>query len=69
MTDKRLRELMRTYLLALAGLACSGAASAQEHKTYRCKIADVVTLAEDGRLRADANPITILRQFYNGPAR
>jgi len=27
------------------------AASAQEHKTYRCKVADVVSLAEDGRLR------------------
>jgi hypothetical protein len=55
------------YLLAvLAGFACCGAASAQEHRTYRCKIADVVSLADDGRLRADNNPKTIVRQFYDG---
>jgi hypothetical protein len=59
---------MKTYLLAvLIGLACCGAASsAQEHKTYRCKVVDVVTLAEDGRLRADDNPRTVMRSFYDG---
>jgi hypothetical protein len=58
---------MKTYLFAtLIGLACCGAASAQEHKTYRCKVTDVVTLAEDGRLRADSNPKDLMRQFYDG---
>jgi hypothetical protein len=54
--------LMKTYLLAvLMGLACCGAAFAQEHKTYRCKVADVLTLAEDGRLRSDNN--SFMRQL------
>ena len=58
---------MKTYLLAaLTGLACCGAASAQEHKTYRCKVADVVTLAEDGHLRANDSPKAKMRQFYDG---
>jgi hypothetical protein len=56
---------MKTYLLAvLTSLACCGAASAQE--IYRCKVADVVTLAENGRLRADDNPKTVMRQLYDG---
>lgn len=49
-------------LLAVAG----NAASAQEHKTYRCKVADVVSLTEDGHLRADDNPKTGMRQIYDG---
>ena len=58
---------MKTYVLAvLAGLACCGAASAQDHKTYRCKITDVMTLAEDGRLRASNNPKDLMRQLYDG---
>jgi hypothetical protein len=58
---------MKTYLLAaLIGLACCDAAAAQEHRTYRCKVVDVVSLAEDGRLRADNNPKTVIRQFYDG---
>ena len=58
---------MKTYLLAvLTGLASCGAASAQEHKTYRCSVADVVTLTEDGRLRADDNAKAVMRQFYDG---
>jgi hypothetical protein len=47
-------------------LACCSAASAQEHKTYRCKVADVVRLAEDGRLRTDDNPRTMMRSLYDG---
>ena len=38
----------------------------RQHKTYRCKVADVVTLAEDGRLRADDSPKAEMRQFYDG---
>lgn len=48
----------------ITGLACCGAAFAQEHKTYRCKVADVVTLAKDGRLRSDNN--SLMRQLYDG---
>jgi hypothetical protein len=57
---------MKTYLFAaLSGLACCGTASAQEHKTYRCKVTDVVTLAEDGRLRGNDNPKDLMRQLYD----
>src|SRR4051812_34509158 len=42
-----------------------GAATAQVHKTYRCKVGDVVTLADDGHLRADDNPRTIMRLLYD----
>jgi hypothetical protein len=42
------------------------AASAQEHKTYRCKVADVVTITEDGHLRADDNPKSAMRFLYDG---
>jgi hypothetical protein len=55
------------YLLALlAGFACCGAASAQEQRTYRCKVTDVVTLADNGRLDADNNPQNMMRKFYDG---
>jgi hypothetical protein len=58
---------MKTYLLALlTGLACCGTVTAQEHKTYRCRVTDVVTLSEDGRLRTDNNPRTMMRQLYDG---
>jgi hypothetical protein len=49
-------------LLAIAG----NAAAAQDHKTYRCKVADVVNLGDDGRLRLDSNPRTAMRQQYDG---
>jgi hypothetical protein len=49
-------------LLAVAG----NAAFAQEHKTYRCKVADVVTITEDGHLRADDNPKSAMRFLYDG---
>jgi hypothetical protein len=51
-------------ILLLATLADE--AFAQEHKTYRCKVADVVSLAHDGRLRSDSNPTTMMRQLYDG---
>jgi hypothetical protein len=41
---------MKTYLLAVLAAVYCGAASAQEHKTYRCKVADVVTLAHDATI-------------------
>ncbi|MET4483129.1 hypothetical protein [Bradyrhizobium sp. F1.13.3] len=55
-------------VVALAALCAvaSSTASAQEHKTYRCKVTDVVTLAEDGRLRSDDNPRDLMRQLYDG---
>jgi len=49
-------------LLAVAG----NAAFAQEHKTFRCKLADVVHLGEDGRLRLDSNPKDMMRYLYDG---
>ena len=49
-------------LLAVAG----NAAIAQEHKTYRCKVADVVTWDDDGHLRPDSNPRHWMRQRYDG---
>jgi hypothetical protein len=49
-------------LLAVAG----NAAFAQEHKTYRCKVVDVVHLGEDGRLRLDGNPKDMMRYLYDG---
>jgi hypothetical protein len=36
---------------------------AQEHKTYRCKVADVV-LWNDGRLQPDSNPESFMRRLY-----
>ena len=40
------------------------AAFAQEHKTYRCKVVDIVTWGDDGRLRPDGNPKDAIRQMY-----
>ena len=51
-----------TALLAVAG----DAAFAQEHKTYRCKVADVVSWEDDGRLRPDSNPRHWKREDYDG---
>jgi hypothetical protein len=51
-----------TVLLAVAG----NAAFAQEHKTYRCKVADVVSWEDDGRLRPDSNPRHWKREDYDG---
>ena len=56
------RFVAATVLLAVAG----NAAFAQEHKTYRCKVADVVTWDDDGSLRLDSNPTNRIRQFYDG---
>ena len=47
-------------VLAVAG----DAAFAQE--TYRCKVADVVSLGDDGRLRSDSNSSDVMRRIYNG---
>ena len=49
-------------LLAVAG----NAAFAQEHKTYRCKVADVASWDDDGRLRLASNPRHWMRQRYDG---
>jgi hypothetical protein len=49
-------------LLAVAG----NAAFAQEHKTYRCKVADVVNWDDDGHLRLDSNPRNWIRDFLDG---
>jgi hypothetical protein len=57
---------MKYSLAVLIGLACCGAAFAQDNKTYRCKVTDVVTLADDGRLRSDNSPKSLMRQFYDG---
>jgi hypothetical protein len=48
-------------LLAVAG----NAAFAQEHKTYRCKVADVVNWNDDGRLRSDSDPKGLMRYIYD----
>ena len=47
-------------------LSVGNAAFAQEHKTYRCKLVDVVHLGEDGRLRLDSNPKDMMRYLYDG---
>ena len=56
------RFVAAVLLLAVAG----NAALAQEHKTYRCKVADVVRLDDNGRLHSDSNPKDILRQRFDG---
>ena len=56
---------MAVLLLAVAG----NAAFAQQQKTYRCKIADVVSWDGrdgDGRLQPDSNPTDYVRQIYDG---
>ena len=55
------RFVAAVLLLAVVG----NAAFAQEHKTYRCKVAEVVRL-DDGRLHSDSNPKDILRQRFDG---
>jgi hypothetical protein len=50
----------------LTGMLSGTAALAEDHKTYRCKVADVVTLSDDGRLKPDGNPKTMMRQLYDG---
>jgi hypothetical protein len=58
---------MRNLVVLFTFLACCGAASAQEHKTYRCKIADVVTVTADGRLRIDGGAdSSAMRSLYDG---
>ena len=49
------RFVAAVLLLAVAGSAAF-AQDHKEHKTYRCKVADVVKLGDDGRLRPDSNP-------------
>ena len=55
-------DVRAVLLLAVAG----NAAFAQEHKTYRCTVADVVRLDDDGRLRPDSNPKDMLRERFDG---
>ena len=50
--------------VVLIGLACCDTAAAQEHKTYRCNVADVVTLTEDGRL--GSAPKSLMHLLYDG---
>ena len=56
------RFVAAVLLLAVAG----NAAFAQEHKTYRCTVADVAWLDDDGRLRPSTNPKDMLRRLYHG---
>jgi hypothetical protein len=54
------------FMAAMAVLLAVGnAAVAQEDKTYRCKVVDVVTWRDDGRLRLDSNP-NYMRQVSDG---
>ncbi len=55
------------FMAAMAVLLAVGnAAFAQEHKTYRCKVVDVVSWGDDGRLRLDSNPKGLDRGIYDG---
>jgi hypothetical protein len=56
------RFVAATVLLAVAG----DTAFAQQHKTYRCNVADVVTLGDDGGLQPDSNPTNTMRLLYDG---
>ena len=55
------RFVAAVLLLAVA----SNAAFAQD-RTYRCTVADVVRLDDNGRLHSDRNPKDILRQRFDG---
>jgi len=58
---------MKRILITAALLAVTVAtANANDAKIYRCKVADVVNVDDDGRLRPDNNPRHILRQLYDG---
>ena len=59
------RFVAAVLLLAVAGNAAL-AQEHKEHKTYRCKVADVVRLDDNGRLHSDSNPKDILRQRFDG---
>ena len=59
------RFVVSVLLLAVAGNAAL-AQEHKEHKTYRCKVADVVRLDDNGRLHSDSNPKDILRQRFDG---
>ena len=59
------RFVAAVLLLAVAGSAAF-AQDHKEHKTYRCKVADVVKLGDDGRLRPDSNPKDMFRQRFDG---
>ena len=52
-------------MAVLLAVACN-AAFAQEHKTYRCTVADVVNWDDDGYLRLDSNPKDWMHQRYDG---
>ena len=59
------RFVASVLLLAVAGND-NLAQEHKEHKTYRCKVADVVRLDDNGRLHSDSNPKDILRQRFDG---
>ena len=59
------RFVAAVLLLTVAGNAAL-AQEHKEHKTYRCKVADVVRLDDNGRLHSDSNPKDILRQRFDG---
>ena len=52
-------------IVVLLAITLGDAAFAQEHKTYRCKVADVVSLSADGRLHANDDSRDLMRQIYD----
>lgn len=55
-----------TATIMLLAICFAEAGVAQEHKIYRCKVADVLSLSHDGRLSPDKNPKTLMRQLFDG---
>ena len=58
------------FVAAMAVLfaAAGNSASAQEDKTYRCKVADVVRWGDDGRLRWSGPPPRLWQRTPNHAA-
>ena len=54
------------FVAAVLLLAVSGNAAFAQDRTYRCTVADVVRLDDNGRLHSDSNPKDILRQRFDG---
>ena len=54
------------FVAAVLLLTVAGNAAFAQDRTYRCTVADVVRLDDNGRLHSDSNPKDILRQRFDG---
>ena len=65
-TTMHLERVGGRFVAAVLLLAVASNAAFAQDRTYRCTVADVAWLDDDGRLRPDSNPKDMLRRLYDG---